>query len=235
MKHALALRLEARLAGVIYLTIMVSAFFAEGVVRGGLVVDGNAVETSQRILASQSLYRLGGGADLITVVCDVALAALFYDLLKPAGRTLALLAASFRLAYAAIFGVVAMLHFAPLMVLTVPGLTALPPAEHQAIAYLMLKLHTLGYNVALTFFGVHCVLLGVLIARARFLPAVLGWLLVITGVGYLVNSATHLVFTSVDFFPWILLPGLVAEGGLALWLCIVGLNVAKWNERAAAV
>ncbi|MFT3727426.1 MAG: DUF4386 domain-containing protein [Terricaulis sp.] len=234
MKTASALRMEARVAGFLYLAIMISAFFAEGMVRGGLVADGNAAETAKRILASESLYRLGGGADLIAVLCDVALAALFYDLLKPAGRALALLMAFFRLAYAAVFAVVALLHFAPLSVLTGHGLTSLPAQQAEAIAYLMIRLHTLGYNVALTLFGVHCVLLGALIARSGFLPAVLGWLLALVGVCYLVNSATHLVFTSVDFFPWILLPGLLGEGGLTLWLLIFGINAEKWQARAAA-
>jgi hypothetical protein len=234
MNHTSNPRLKARIAGLLYLTIMISALFAEGVVRGGLVVSGDAGETARRIVSSQFLYRLGGGADLITVTCDVALAALFYDLLKPAGRTLALLAAFFRLAYAAVFGVVVILHFAPLSVLTGTGLTALPAEQLQGTAYLMLKLHTLGYNVALTLFGVHLGLLGILIARSGFLPALLGWLLVLVGGCYLVNSATHLVFTNVDLYPWILLPGLLGEGGLTLWLLLVGLNATKWEERAAA-
>lgn len=233
MKPGIAPRLEARIAGLLYLAIMVFAMFAEGVVRGGLIADGDAAQTAQRIIGGQALYRLGGGADLIAVLCDVALAALFYDLLKPAGKSLALLAAFFRLAYAAMFGVVAMLHFAPLSVLTGGGVSALPASEAQAIGYLLIKLHGVGYNVALTLFGVHCALLGVLIAKSRFLPAVIGWLLVAAGGGYIVNSATHLVFTHFDFFPWIMLPGLVAEGSLTLWLLIVGLNAKKWEERAA--
>jgi len=227
-------RLQARVAGALYLAIMISAFFAEAVARGGLVVSGDAAATAQRILGSQSLYRLGGGADLITVACDIALAGLFYLLLKPAGPTLALVMAFFRLAYAAIFGVVAILHFAPLAVLTGKGLEALSTPQLQAIAYLMLNLHTLGYNVALALFGVHCLLLGALIARAHFLPAQLGWLMALVGACYLVNSATHLVFTRFDFFPWILLPGLIGEGGLALWLLVFAIDPVKWLERASA-
>jgi hypothetical protein len=110
----------------------------------------------------------------------------------------------------------------------------LPAEQTQATAYLMLKLHTLGYNVALTLFGVHLGLLGILIARSNFLPTLLGWLLVLVGGCYLVNSATHLVFTNIDLYPWILMPGLLGEGGLTAWLLLVGLNAKKKREERAA-
>lgn len=234
MSNAPSPRLKARIAGFLYLVIMVAALFAEAGVRGAVIVSGNAAATAHNILASQQLYRLGGGADIVTLVCDVALAALFYDLLKPAGPSLALLAAFFRLAYSAIFGLAVIAHFAPLAVLTGEGFSAFTSPQLQAFAMLALKLHSVAYNVALVFFGVHCLLLGILIARSRFLPALIGVLLVIVGVCYLINSATHLVFTNYDFYPWILLPGLLGEGGLTLWLLLVGLNVAQWEARVSS-
>ena len=65
-------RLKARIAGVLYLTIIVTAGFAEIFVRGRLVVRGAAAATATNILAHESLYRLGGSADLINLVCDTA-------------------------------------------------------------------------------------------------------------------------------------------------------------------
>ena len=145
-----------------------------------------------------------------------------------------MLGAFFRLVYAAIFAFAAIAHFAPLAVLTGEGLSAFTTPQLEALALMSLKLHSLSYNIALLFFGIHCVLLGILIARSRFLPALIGVLLVIAGVCYLINSATHLVFVGVDFYPWILLPGLLGEGGLTLWLLVVGVDAAKWEERARA-
>ena len=223
-------RMTARIAGALYLIIMVLAMFAEAFVRGPLIVSGDAAATAHNILASEQLYRLGGGADIVVFMCDAALAALFYVLLRPVSKSLAILAAFFRLAYAAIVAVNTIALFAPLVLLKGSGLAAFSTAELEALALLALKLHATGFNIALAFFGVHCVLLGCLIAGSRFLPALLGWVLVVVGACYLVDSATHLVFTNVDLYPWILLPGFLGEAALTLWLIFVGLNPSKWNQ-----
>ena len=229
-----SLRLTARFAGLLYLIIMVTAAFGEIAVRGAIIVDGDPAATARNILASETLYRVVGGADLLVFACDVALAALFYVLMKPVGRTTAFVAAFFRLAYGAIMGVVSFTHFAPLILLKGDGLGAFTTPQREALALFSLKLHDTGFNIALAFFGVHLVLLGWLIARSRFLPAVIGWLLALAGACYVINSAINLMFPALSLFPWILLPGLIGEGGLTLWLLFVGLNVSKWQERAGA-
>jgi hypothetical protein len=80
------------------------------------------------------------------------------------------------------------------------------------------------------------VLIGYLIARASFLPRILGWLLVFAGLCHIANTLA--VFLAPDFarglFPWILLPALPAEGGLTLWLLIAGVNAEKWRAQSAA-
>lgn len=228
-------RLAARLAGLLYLTIMLAAAFGEIVVRGALIVRDDAGATARNILAHEQLFRLGGAADLITFACDVALAALFYVLLKPVGRTTALVAAYFRLAYGAIVGVVSITHFAPLIFLKSEALGGFTQPQLETLSFLSLRLHNTGYNIALIFFGVHLTLLGWLVARSRFLPALIGVLLGIAGVCYLINSILNLIFPALSLSPYILLPGLFGEGGLTLWLLLVGLNPAKWEERASAV
>jgi hypothetical protein len=85
-------RLKARIAGVLYLIIIVAASFAEFFVRGRLVIDGDATATANNILAHESLYRLGAAAVPIYLACDTAVALIFYELLKPVSRSLSLLA-----------------------------------------------------------------------------------------------------------------------------------------------
>src|SRR5258708_35492419 len=88
-------RFKARIAGGFYLLIFVAAPFAEFFVRGRLLVYGDAAATATNILAHQSLFRLGFVAELVTIVCDTIVALIFYDLFKPVGRSLSLLAAVF--------------------------------------------------------------------------------------------------------------------------------------------
>src|SRR5262245_34461612 len=52
-------RLKARIAGALWLIIIIAAAFAEFFVRGRIVVDRDAAATATNILAHESLYRLG--------------------------------------------------------------------------------------------------------------------------------------------------------------------------------
>ena len=223
-------RSTARMAGALYLIIIVAALFAEVFVRGRLVVSGDAAATAANILAHQTLYRLGGAADLVTFLCDAAVALLFYELLKPVSRRLSLFAAAFRLVFAALVLVNTLNHFVPLVLLGgAPYLNAFKPDQLQALALAALHLHGTGYTIGLVVFGVHCVLLGWLIARSTFLPRVLGWLMALAGFCYLANSFAGLVYPPLQghLYPYILLPAGVVEFSLCGWLLAVGVNVER--------
>lgn len=226
-------RIRARLAGLLYLVLMVAAMFAEAGMRGSLIVSGDAAATARNILSHEGLFRLGGGADLLSFLCDTALAGLLYGLLKPAGSGLALQAAIFRAVYSALAASLTFSLFVVPSILHGAGLGAFTLPQIQALALVMIKVHSAGYNVALVFFGIHIVLIGALIVRAPYLPAWLGWLLGVAGVCYLVNSGLNLLAPRYSLYPFILLPGLVAEGALMLWLLIVGVSTAKWPAGPA--
>jgi hypothetical protein len=225
-------RLKARIAGLLYLVNVAAGMFAEPFVRARLVVSGDAAATASNILGSQTLYRAAFAAEILAMICEVGLALLFYELFKPVNRSAAALVAFFRLVWAAIFALVSLFHIAPLYLLGgAPYLSAFTPAQLQALSLLSLKLHGVGYNVGLVFFGVECLLLGWLILRSTFLPRVLGALMAIAGLCYLVNSFTAFLAPPIAgmLFPYILIPAFPAELGLTLWLLIVGLNPAKWS------
>jgi hypothetical protein len=230
-------RLQARIAGFLYLTIIVTAGFAEVFVRGRLVVRGAAAATATNILAHESLYRLGGSADLINLVCDTALALLFYELLKPISRSLALLAAFFRLAHVAILTVSTLFHFAALTFLTgTHDLSVFSAAQLQEQALLCLSFHAWGYTICLVFFGFACLLLGILIYRSLFLPRIFGVLMAVAGLCYVTGSFARLLsptFAS-NLFPYFLLPGAFGELSLTMWLLARGLNLERWQEKVSA-
>jgi hypothetical protein len=179
-------RFKARIAGVFYLLIFVAAPFAEFFVRGRLVVYGDAAATATNILAHQSLYRLGGAAELLTLTCDIAVALIFYDLLKPVSRSLSLFAAVFRLVFVAIMAANSLNYFAPLILLKgTHFLTTFKTDQLQALALVSLQSYGTGYDIALVFFGFHCLLIGYLIFRSTFLPRILGVLMAFAGLGWL--------------------------------------------------
>ncbi len=222
----------ARLIGALYAYIMIAAMFAEAFVRDRVVVPGNPAATAQRISSSETLWRWGVAADVSTTLCDVAVAALLYVLLRPAGRSASRTAAFLRLAYAAAMAANAVFLVAPLLLLRdTADASASDLSRVQSLVTYSLRLHGAGFDVALVLFGAHLVLVGVLIVRSTFLPTWLGAAVTVAGSCYLANSFIGFIAPAVasSVFPWILLPGLFAEGALTLWLLIAGVNAERWN------
>jgi hypothetical protein len=85
----LSTRALARTGGILYLYIIVAALFGEMAVRGRLIVRGDAAATASNILGSETLFRLGLAGEVLTCVCDAALAVILYVLFRPASRNLA--------------------------------------------------------------------------------------------------------------------------------------------------
>ncbi len=225
-------RLEARIAGGLYRLVILLGGFAEIAVRQGLVVDGDPAATARAIMAHASLFRMGFAAEMMTNLIAIPLTLILYRLLSPVSRFWLLLAVALDLTQNTINAVNAWTQYAPLTLLTgSPDLAAIPHAELAALARLALKWHDVGFDIGLTFFGFALVIYGVVIFRSGFLPRVLGVLYGLAGACYLANSCAYF-FAPQLLSAYLLLPCLVGEGALALWLLIVGVNEAKW--RAAA-
>lgn len=226
-------RREARIAGFLYLLVIVLGGFAEVGVRQGLVTVGDPAATARAIMAHQDLFRLGFAAEMMTNVIAIPVTLIVYRLLAPAGRFLALLAVAFDLTQNTINAVNAWTQFAPLTLLGgAPDLAAVPHAELAALARLALKWHDVGFAIGLTFFGFALLIWGWLIFRSGYFPRWLGALYALAGACYLTNSYAYFLAPDLPIFPYILYPCVVGEGALALWLLIVGVNETKW--RAAA-
>jgi hypothetical protein len=195
------------------------------------------------IVASEGLFRLGLATDLTAFLLDAIIAILLYELLKEVNKTLAIIAACFRLlAHPAIASLNLLNHYMALETATSGSYLTSPGIEQQeAWTMLFLQEHNYGYLLAGAFFGIHCFLLGILIYRSNLLPGIFGVLIILSSFGYLIETFGNILVPGNE----VLLANIVGfsaavgEVSLTFYLIIKGIrNDNKMNdqmiERASA-
>lgn len=231
-----SLQFKARMAGFFWLMTFLLGAFAMAIA-GRFLVTGDVVATASNILAHELAFRSGAAANLVATACYLTATILVYVLLKPVNKNASLLAAFFSLLGCAIGAFSFLFYFAPLVLLSGASYLSVFTAEQQqTLAFVSLKLAANANDLGLIFFGLHILLVGVLIIGSIFLPRAIGLLLTIGGLCYLTNSFAS--FLALPFarnlFPYILLPAFIAELSLILWLLVKGVNVQQWKQQAGA-
>jgi uncharacterized protein DUF4386 len=224
----------ARIAGVLFLLSMVAGGFGEAYVPSKLIVSTDAAATAKNIIAHDSLFRLGFAVYLVEAVCDIALALIFYVLLRPVRKDLALLAAFFGLVSTALFGVAELFYFGASLILRgSPYLKSFSPEQLNTLALLSLKMYGLGGGIFMVFYGVGWILRGYLIFRSGYLPKFLGVLIGLAGFGFVAKNFL-LVLAPAYASDGLLLPMGLAALSLTVWLLVKGVDVPKWEARQRA-
>jgi Domain of unknown function (DUF4386) len=223
-------QIYARMAGLLYLFVIVLGGFAYGYVPGKLLAD-NAVATANNILSHEFLWRAGMLAAALVVACALAQLLFEFLLLRPVQRNITLLAVFFNLTSLAIEALANLGYFVALSILKGRGTPdAAQFSQADAWASLAVEMHDTTLNISFLFFGITCLLYGYLIARAGFLPRFLGVLMTLAGLCYGANSVLNFLNLQPAGFPWLLVPAGLSELALCLWLLIAGVNTAKWYE-----
>ncbi len=221
---------RARVAGFLYLVANLLAPFTLLYLPSRLIVRGDAAATANNIMASESLFRFGIMSNLFNSIASIFLVLALYQLLKVANKNMASLMVIFSLAAVPIVMFNELNNLAVLQLLSgADYLKVYPTDQLQALAYLFLRLHRQGLNIAQIFWGLWLFPMGYLVFKSGFLPRILGILLMIGCFGYVIQSfAAFLGYNvSIIFFTsW-------GELLFLLWLLIKGVNVEQWEKRAA--
>jgi uncharacterized protein DUF4386 len=217
----------ARIAGAVYLSMVITAPFSLIYVPEKLIVRGNAAATAENILAHETMFRLSIFGDLVGQVIFICLAIALYRLLSGVNKTWAGLMVAFVLVSAAV-GFLNTLNNIAALVLFRGGefLTVFDKAQRDALGMLFIRLHSHGIFIDEIFWGLWLFPFGLLVFRSGFLPRFLGVWLMINCFGYVALSVTALFFP--DYyeaaFKWAQ-PVLFGELAIMLWLLIKGAKV----------
>jgi len=223
----------ARIAGILFLISVVAGGLGEVYLPSRIIVRGDAVATANNIIASNSLFRFAFASYLVEAVCDIALAWTLYVLLRPVHPNLALLTAFFGLVSTATFAIAELFYFAPTFILGGAGyLNTFSPEQLKSLAMLSLRFYAIGGGLFMVFYGIAWVIRGYLIYRSDYLPKALGALLAFAGLGFITRNFA-LVLAPAYASSFLLLPMMLGGLSLTVWLLVKGVDVPKWEARAA--
>ncbi|MBN1820070.1 MAG: DUF4386 domain-containing protein [Prolixibacteraceae bacterium] len=213
------IKTNARTAGVLYLIVILAGLFSELFVRSGIIVPGDAMATAEKIAKNELLFRFGFISDLIMAISDVGLALLFYLLLKSVNQGISLLAAFFRLAQATVIGINLLNYYLPLLLLGDDFyLNSFSGEQLNSLSLLFLNAHSYGYLISGVFFGISCILLGILIFKAEYFPKWLGILVSSAGISYLIDCFVSFLFPELSSTSEILVMTVAVVSELTLCL-----------------
>lgn len=235
----LPIRRAALVAAVCLILMFVAAMVAEFGFHAGLVVPDNAHLTASNLLANPLLVKLGLLSFIVILITDVVVSWALYVVFAKTNRSISMLAAGFRLLYAALFGAaIAHLFHGVAMMEAAPSHPEWTIPQMQSLAMQAFASFDRTWAVALVVFGIHVGLLGWLVLKSQRLSKVIGVLLLIAGIGYACDNWAKLTWAQYadyqQFFAAALaIPAIFGELGLAIVLLWRGKRLALAHVDAA--
>lgn len=206
-------------AGFGLLVMAALAAYANFGVFEGMIVDGEIEETAANITRNASEFRSGIVAFLLVAVLDVLVAWGLYQVLRSAGESISQLAAVLRYVYAAI------LLVATGGLLSAANLEISDDTSNLTVLQGHLDRFANAWSIGLFVFGIHLIVIGWLCVRFARIPNWIGWLVMIAGLGYAIDTLVTIVRPDIGFeFAMV---AFIGEVVLMIWLIFTGLRTTS--------
>lgn len=219
-----SLRRQARVAGLLYLTLL-SAPLRLIYIPGKLFVPGNPAATASNIAAHETLFRLGILSDLFTATMAIFLTLALYRLFKEVDRDLArLIVILGALMVTPIYFLNTLNDAAALMLARgEPFLVAFDKPQREALVMVFLHMHGQGIIANEVFWGLWLFPFGLAAYKSGFIPRILGVWLMLNCFAYLALSITGILWPQYEERVYnYLFPLMFGELAMMLWLIIMG-------------
>jgi Domain of unknown function (DUF4386) len=218
----------ARLAGLVYLLMVVPGPFVLLYIPNKIIVSGNASATTRNILAHEGLFRIGIAGEIFFHTAFLLVPLMLYRLLKEVDKRQAVLMVTL---YALSVPIVCLNAINSLMALTLvrgtgwgaDWLSVFNQPQREALAMVFVRLHGQGFLAGEVFWGLWLLPFGWLVWKSGFLPRVLGVLLVIDGIAWVAEVWTTIVWPAyADGVSEVTSVPKLAEILVLFWLLVVG-------------
>jgi hypothetical protein len=215
-----------RVAGLLYLIVVLSGIFSLAYVPSQVNVANDPDATLQRIQVSETLFRWGIASFLIEQVAFVLLPLALFKLLSPVNRSAAVLMLVLALTSVPLALLSLGHRLDVLTLISDPGFSATStgPGLHLLANY-SLDAWRNGIRITSLFWGLWLLPFGYLVFKSGFLPRFLGVLLMLGCAGYLTTVFAGLLFPRLEQSPlsgYVSLPAALGEIGICVWLLFVG-------------
>ena len=228
MKNSISLSKAALTAGIGLLIMTLTVPFAEFKILPDLVNPNNALETANNITENSFSFNSAIFLIFITIIADIFVAWALYVFLKPVNKSLALLTAWFRLLYTSVY-LVAVTNLIKVFTLSKGSSYFLSNSQEQISEFMLFYIKSYKYEwfFGLVLFGIYLIMLGFLVLKASYIPKLMGWLLIIAGIGYVIG---HLkVFFYPDLNTSFSMFTALGELVFMLWLLIKGSRTKEFQ------
>ncbi len=212
----------ARMTGLLYLGVAVTGGASFLLVRSQLFVEGDPAATLANLVENEGLARLGVILEMGLVLTQALCALWFFRLFRSVN--------SFAAGCIAVFGTVnavALLGSAAALAaaIDVAGGALESPGTEAATAQLLYLVSGHLWGVGALFFGLWLIPMGWLARRSGWMPAALGWLLMVSGVGYILGAfVTYAAPTAGGLAQALTFPATIGELWMVGYLLIIGVR-----------
>jgi hypothetical protein len=202
----------ARVAGAFYLAYILASIIADLIAHVGF---GDAPKIINTLTANPAMFRVGFVISLVSAFLFFMAAWALYVLLKHVNKNLALL-----------FMLLNLIGVTLMCAGMLPLYAAVLSVGHiTSETYIFVDVFKSSVTMSQLFFGTWLFPLGYLVYKSKFLPKILGTILIVDGIAVMIFFFQMLLLPA---YPQIHYPGLVvsflAEFGLTLWLLIKGVK-----------
>jgi hypothetical protein len=230
-----SLNRTARLAGLFWLLGAITTGFSLGYVRPRVLVSGDAAATVHNVIAFESLFRAGIASSVLSQIFFLFLALAAFKLFKDVNRTLAAVCLSSLMVGVGVGVVNSLNNLGALTLVTNPDyVRAFQPMQLNAIAMTFLRMNNYGIGLLEVFTAIFLFSFGLLIIRSRYVPWILGVLLMIGACAFPVNTFTKILIP--QFYPALMTQITMALNALGplgtmLWLLVMGVREAQHTSK----